>query len=291
MITQKQLYLHNQKTISRDVTGFGDDYRDYEARWVRRIMAALVESDTVIGALSRTEDLIDALDLLVRQEAATDSEEMDYVAAHMTRDEFRVLVQEFALDGLTEAQSFYYVMPRLSLSAQLPMLRILIDEFGSANAQRMHTALYVALLDELQMPTQPPAYIDVIDDAAFAFVNQFYWLTLRAEHPSYFAGAITYLESSIPSFFPCYVKACRRLGIRAHQYYSEHCHIDHFHALEGRRVLQAMAREGDLNLEQAWCGARFTQHVTQDAFTRAVNKARAGNVPTHKELRDAYSAI
>lgn len=277
MLTQKQLYLHNIHCNKIDVTGFDSQYREFESRWVSDCM----QSFPFRQDINQCSQLIDAINTLVLDESKADSESIDYVTNDIQLDEFRILIQEFALDGLTEAQSFYYIMPRLPLSAQLPMLRILIDEFGSANSSRMHTALYIQLLNELGLPANSDEYLDQVSEASFAFINQFYWLTLRAEDPSYFAGAITYLESVIPFFFPCYVSACRRLNIAAHHYYSEHCHIDTFHALEGQRVLKAMAHEGCLDVQKAWAGVCFTQRVTLLAFESAVTKARKARELDH----------
>ncbi|HVK98491.1 MAG TPA: iron-containing redox enzyme family protein [Dongiaceae bacterium] len=270
MTSQKYLYLHN-RARRRDLSIFDPDLRQFEHRWIDQVLESEPDAHST---LIDCEDLVARIDRRVQWEADNETEESRYVRTEMSRAEFRVLVQEFALDGLTEAQSFYYIMPRLPLTAQLPMLRILIDEFGSANPQRMHTALYVNLLRELELPQTTEPYLELIGDDSFAFVNQFYWMTVRADDPSYFAGAITYLESVIPHFFPCYVDACSRLGIHAHHYYSEHCHIDRFHALEGRRLLTAMQREQALDARKAWQGVCLASAITGHAFTAAVAKAR-----------------
>lgn len=44
----------------------------------------------------------------------------------------------------------------------MPMLRIMIDEFGSGNLKRAHAALYVNLLRELEMPTSLAHYCELI---------------------------------------------------------------------------------------------------------------------------------
>ncbi|NPU91635.1 MAG: iron-containing redox enzyme family protein [Gammaproteobacteria bacterium] len=287
MISQKQLYLHNRNRL-RDISSFDPDLRRFERQWIDRVLAS---DASAMSAVTSCDQLLDRIDQRVQWEAQHETEESRYVREAMTRPEFRILVQEFALDGLTEAQSFYYIMPRLPLTAQLPMLRILIDEFGSANPQRMHTTLYVNLLRELDMTSAPEPYLDLISEASFAFVNQFYWMTIRADDPSWFAGAITYLESVIPHFFPCYVAACERLGISAHHYYSEHCHIDRFHALEGRRLLAAMNRERALDPCKAWQGVCLASTITTQAFADAVHKARGNRWPSQpQEQRHEHSA-
>lgn len=241
----------------------------FEQRWIAGCIADCSREPlaTTLSALK------EALQKMITEERAAPDDAAEYVARRMKRDEFRVLVQEFAVDGLTEAQIFYCAMPRLPLAAQMPLLRILIDEFGSGNLRRAHTSLYLDLLRELEMPTLLSSYIEEVGPASDAFVNLFFWLTLRAEDPSYFAGALTYLETSIPSFFACYAAACERLGIASHAYYTEHQHIDGFHAMEGLRLLSAMHAEQALSPEKAHLGMRLASRITSAAFKAAVNKA------------------
>jgi Iron-containing redox enzyme len=270
MMAQQQLYLWNRQRL-QDVRGGSPELLDVERAWI-----AARTAECRGGELPRTlAELRDRLAAMIADEAAAPSAAARFVAEEMSREQFRVLVQEFAIDGLTEAQAFYYVLPRLTLEAQMPMLRIMIDEFGSGNLKRAHTSLYVTLLRELEMPVELSYYCERICSECFEFVNLFFWLSLRADDPSYFAGAITYLETAIPAFFQCYVDACDRLGIAAHAYYSEHQHIDAFHALEGQRLLRAMDATNTLHVGKAWRGAQLASLVTGLAFEAAVAKARS----------------
>lgn len=92
-------------------------------------------------------------------------------------------------------------------------------------------------------------------------------------------------------FFECYVQACTRLAIAAHAYYSEHQHIDEFHAIEGHNVLRAMQATGTLDAGKAWAGAQLASAITAAAFEAAVAKARAprpaASTPWRTESRDA----
>lgn len=274
--SQAELYDFNRARLSNPSLNLAQPL-SFEKAWIDSYLNRITENLPP----SNLSGLLACLDELVADEEAHPPESSMYVATRMTREEFAVLVQEFAVDGLTEAQVFYFILPRLSLEAQMPMLRIMIDEFGSGNLQRAHTTLYQELLRELHMPLDVSHYCGRIDSTSFEFVNLFFWLTLRAEDPSCFAGAITYLESSIPSFFECYVQACHRLDIAAHAYYSEHQHIDAFHALEGRRLLRAMSAGGTLNVASAWQGIHLASRVTSRAFEGAVAKARRFEVAGH----------
>lgn len=270
MTGHRRLYLFNRARL-RDPDAASPALLAFERRWIAYELAAL-------AARPVPRDLAELraqLAQLIADEQREVPDSARYVAETMPLDEFRILVQEFAIDGLTEAQVFYYVLPRLTLEAQMPMLRIMIDEFGSGNLKRAHTTLYIELLRELGMATDVAHYVDRIEPACFAFVNLFFWLCLRADDPSYFAGAITYLETSIPVFFDCYVQACRRLAIASHAYYSEHQHIDAFHAIEGHHLLRAMQTTQTLDVGKAWAGMQLASAITGAAFEAAVAKARA----------------
>ena len=272
MLTQKKLYIYNKQQLTQ-ATEHDKTYLDYEKQW---IFSGLRSIDDSTNPKSYKE-LISAMADFVAVESSDVTESSIYVSEKINLDQFRVLVQEFAVDGLTEAQIFYSIMPRLALTAQLPMLRILIDEFGSGNPKRTHSELYKNLLRELYMPTDEAFYYDRIDNLSYAFINMFYWLTLRADDPSYFVGALTYLESIIPAVFPCYVEACQRLGIQHQHYYSEHCHIDAYHAKECFRILNAMHQTHTLNISKAWKGLCLASLVTNQAFEQAVQKAQRLN--------------
>lgn len=270
MTDQKTLYLYNLARIN-DPLSHRIDILNYESSWIASTLGGFSNHATS----SSLKDFCSKFDHLIELESGETPESALYVRDRMHLDEFRLFIQEFAVDGLTEAQVFYYIMPRLSLEAQMPMLRILIDEFGSANPKRTHTALFRSLLSELDMPTDPKYYIERMDDISFEFLNVFFWLTLRADDPSYFVGALTYLETIIPVVFPYYECACKRLGVEASDYYSEHCHIDQFHSIEGFRILRAMDRSGSLCPGRAWQGVLLASTITNKVFDNAVEIARS----------------
>ncbi|WAH55551.1 iron-containing redox enzyme family protein [Pseudomonas silvicola] len=267
--SHKALFRANRALIER-LTPIDPALLAFEQQWVEANFAATLtpEQPTDLAQLRK------ALAELIAFEKDQAPDSVVYVANDMDREEFKILVQEFALDGLTEAQVFYHLMPRLSLEAQMPMLRMMIDEFGSGNIKRSHTTLYQELLRELDMPVDLEHHIQVNGEAGCSFPNLFCWLTMRADDPSYFAGFVTYFETVVPFFFECYTDLCTRLGIQAHAYYSEHVHIDVFHALEGQRLLKAMDSGGHLDVGKAWRGICMGREIINAAFDAAVLKAQ-----------------
>lgn len=269
MSTQKLLFQYNRKTV-QNPTHHNQEILEMEHNWIRR----RINDCEIVDHPSDWAQFQDHFSKLIEYEKKLESSSADYVTEKMSLDEFRIVVQEFAIDGLTEAQVFYYILPRLPLEAQMPMLRIMIDEFGSGNFRCAHTSLYIELLNELSMPTDYHFYINHVGDASYEFVNLFYWLTLRADDPSYFCGALTYLETIIPVAFECLVRCCHRLNVKSHAYYSEHQHIDFYHAQEGMRILKALNSKKSLDIQKAWCGVNLASHITNQAFEGAVAKAK-----------------
>jgi len=270
VINQKFLFQRNRKNIFSSSI-WTADIDTFEKTWIE---ARLAECESLIRPKSYQE-LYDAFSAQLKIERTEyDNALSVYVENLMPLDEFKVLVGEFALDGLTEAQVFYNILPKLPLTAQMPMLRIMIDEFGSGNLKYAHTTLYINLLRELDMPYNCEDYLPTVSDSSLEFVNLFYWLCIRVNDPSWFVGALTYLETIIPDAFDCFAKACKRLNISSHAYYTEHQHIDFYHAQESLRILKAMDATQSLNYEAAFKGMLLASLITNRAFDDAVKIAR-----------------
>jgi Iron-containing redox enzyme len=198
-----------------------------------------------------------------------------YVADECTSAGLRVLVAEFAVDALTEAQSFLPIVQRLPIEARMPVLRVLVDEFGSGNLRRAHSRLYMDLLEELGLSTELEDHAPTTAAEPLAFVNLFYWLAARADTSAWFLGALAHLEASIVDGFACYVAGCERLGVVHDDYYREHVHIDGFHRREMRTAIKVLEQRCGFDHAAAWAGARLAATTFDAAFETAVARARA----------------
>jgi len=245
---------------------------DLEKGWIVQV-ARLFELEA--PRFGSREELMRAFDAQLHRENHAPGESATFLAERATPAQFRVVVQQFAVDGLTEAQSFFPIIGRLPIRAQMPMMRVFIDEFGCGHEEQTHSRLYMDLLSELNLPLDLAAYLDGINDESYAFVNVFYWMTQRASHPDYFLGALAYLENSIPYAFACFASACRRLNVHNHGYYTEHLHIDGFHAKETRAALREYDAACGLDCAKAWVGMQLGSALIGQAFDAAVARARS----------------
>lgn len=264
----KELFIHNRSILN------ADSYKrllEIENPWILEIFDSIQSKLKIINSKAEFQK---EFDNLLFEERNAPSDDADYIANQVTLDEFKAIIQEFAVDGLTEAQSFFPIIARLPITAQMPILRVLIDEFGCGNLQQAHSKLYYQLLSELEMPTNIESYLDILNPESYAFLNIFYWLTNRAPDVEYFLGALAYLESMIPFAFQCFADACQRLNIANSKYYTEHIHIDNFHAKDTLRALWELDSAIGLDYTKAWTGVQIASFITAQAFDAALKKAK-----------------
>jgi hypothetical protein len=263
----KLLFIHNRSLPNADRY---TQIERIERVWIIPKVAALTARTPPIH--SRAQWVAALEELLASEQAGTPAGR--YLAEEASREQFMLVVREFALDGLTEAQNFFPIIPRLPIRAQMAIMRVLIDEFGCGNLQQAHSQLYRNLLAELGLPLDLSHYLDHTSDETYAFLNVFYWLTQRVPDVEYFLGALAYLEASIPAAFTVQARACERLGIRHGRYYSEHVHIDDFHRKEMQLAIREYEAAHALDPTKLWIGALLLSELIGTAFEAAVRRAR-----------------
>jgi hypothetical protein len=243
-----------------------------EADWLEPILAQEAARTPQLSSALEIEQLIEES---IAEDDSAGRASTDFLANDATREQFRAVVAEYAVDGLTEAQNFFAAIPRLPIRAQMAVMRVLIDEFGCGNLQRAHSELYTELLDELDLPTDIASHLENVSHETLAFVNCFYWLASRAPDVEYFLGALAYLEAFIPAGFASFDAACRRLGIEHGLYYSEHIHIDDFHKQELQVAIHELDRGPGCDAAKLWVGMTVLRRLLGASFEAAADRARA----------------
>lgn len=265
---QRRLFLFNRgipdaRSYSRML--------DIEQAWIVPRAAGFARRTP---AFSGRTDLVRALDRLLREEENNPPESTSFLAELATREQFAVVVGQFAVDGLTEAQSFFPIIQRLPYKSAMAVFRVLVGEFGCGNVAQAHSQLYRNLLAELGLPPDLHDHLDGTCDEVFAFVNLFYWLAARAPGPEYFLGALAYLEASILYAFRSFASCADRLGLSHGAYYTEHLHIDNFHSKEMLIALREFDTAQGLDCGKAWVGVQLASAAIGEAVDAAVAAAR-----------------
>jgi hypothetical protein len=195
------------------------------------------------------------------------------MAEELSRDQFAEVVAQFAVDGLTESESFLPIVWRLPKKAKMAVFRVLVDEFGCGNLDQAHFNIYRGLMTELGMSLRVEDYLDRTNAETYDYVNTFFWAAARAPRPEYFLGALCYLESSILYAFRCFARAAQRLELAGARYYTEHLHIDNYHAKELRIAIREFEAEADLHPVKVWTGFKLASEVIGAATEAAVASA------------------
>ncbi len=266
--TQQRLYVYNRTTP--DLATY-TEIVNLEREWV---VPRAAELEHRAPRLTSRQELVSMLRELLRCEEADPPECDRYLAEQATLEQFKIVVAEFAVDGLVESQAHLPIIPRLPAKSRMAVFRVLIDEFGCGNNEQEHSALYRKLLTELGMPTELGHYVATVNDESFAYVNLFHWLAARAPAPEYFLGAYAYFESSVRYVFKSFTAASERLGIRNSQYYTEHLYIDSFHSRQILEAIKALEEDRPIDLAKIWAGIELTSTAVAAATEAAVAKAR-----------------
>src|SRR5262245_48562032 len=123
--------------------------------------------------------------------------DVKFVEEDCGRSQMRMILAEYAPDGLTEAKAVCYVISRLDCKAQAAIVRIFLDEFGCGNLKRVHTTLYRNLLQEVDLPLAPEFYVNTVREESLEVVNLWHWMACRASKVDFYLGALAYAEATI----------------------------------------------------------------------------------------------
>ncbi len=243
---------------------FGPDLIRFENRWINSLIAHTTKKD--VTGFTAFRKAVESL-------LATSGKADRFVAAKATRAQFVEIMKQYAPDGLTEAEAMKPAALRMQGKTKEIVRKIMLNEFGGWSLKKAHRTLYKNLLCELGLPGDVSLYSKGINEESFAFVNLYHWLARRAPHIDYYLGALAYTEMSVPPSFVAFKNACRRLKIRANEYFTIHIAIDVHHTREAFEAINTAFRSKNLDLKKAWVGATMAKEVGSQAFQAAVRKA------------------
>jgi hypothetical protein len=154
-----------------------------------------------------------------------------YFRDHVGHVGYRRLLAIASLDGLVEASQLSRTLGGVSNDIQSMLTRVLVEEYGGGKLNRKHSTFFTAMLNELDMRTEPEAYFDLVPWEVLAAINHSFLLSERKRFYLRYVGGLLYTEISVPAAFDNYRAAAERLVLpkAARGYWELHMEEDKRH--------------------------------------------------------------
>lgn len=105
------------------------------------------------------------------------SEDNIFFREQVTEAGYRRLVAIASLDGLVEASQLSRTLGGVANEVHSVLTRLLVEEYGGGRLTRKHSTYFTTMLEELDMQTEPEAYLDLVPWKVLAIVNHSFLLT------------------------------------------------------------------------------------------------------------------
>jgi hypothetical protein len=163
-----------------------------------------------------------------------------YFQEEMQEAGYRRLLAIASLDGLVEASQLSRILGGVSNEIQAVLTRLLVEEYGAGRLARKHSSYFTKMLEELEMQTEPEAYLGLVPWEVLATINHSFLLSERKRYFLRYVGGLLHTEISVPAAFSVYLNAAKRLGLseEAMSYWNLHIKVDKLH---GRWMLDEVA--------------------------------------------------
>jgi hypothetical protein len=163
-----------------------------------------------------------------------------YFQEEMQAAGYRRLLAIASLDGLVEASQLSRTLGGVSNEIHSVLTRLLVEEYGAGRLNRKHSSYFTRMLEELNMETEPEAYLGLVPWEVLATINHSFLLSERKRYFLRYVGGLLYTEISVPAAFSVYSNAAQRLGLseNAMSYWDLHIKVDKLH---GRWMLDEVA--------------------------------------------------
>jgi hypothetical protein len=154
-----------------------------------------------------------------------------YFREHVGQTGYRHLLAIASLDGLVEASQLSRTLGGVSNDIHSMLTRVLVEEYGGGKLSRKHSTFFTAMLNELEMRTEPEAYFDLVPWEVLAGINHSFLLSERKRFYLRYVGGLLYTEISVPAAFDNYRAAAERLVLpkAARGYWELHIREDKRH--------------------------------------------------------------
>ena len=157
------------------------------------------------------------------------------------RWQLREYVAHRSVYHLKEADPQAFVVPRLEGQVKAAVVAVQHDEYGAGRAERMHAALFAAMMRELELDDGYGAHVDRVPAATLVPVNLMHLLALHRSLRGAAVGQFVMIEVTSSPGSRRLSSAFDRLsdGCAGQRFYDEHVEADAVH----EQVLRAGLRD------------------------------------------------
>jgi hypothetical protein len=202
--------------------------------------------EVVRGLLGAVPDLDEQLDAMLVEPAGGGSG----ISRHLLENGHRWQAREYLVHRSTyhlkESDPQAWAIPRIHGAAQAAFVEIEYDEFGSGRADRVHSGLFAAMMEDFRLDAAYGAYLDAVPAAGLAPVNLMSLFGLHRGLRGALVGQFARSEISSSPAARRLAEAFEKLGAGAAGtlFYREHIEADAVHEqLIRHGVIGALLRD------------------------------------------------
>jgi len=154
-----------------------------------------------------------------------------YLERESTLEEFKEFVTHRSAYQLKEADPHSWGIPRLTGGPKAALLEVQFDEYGSGDAERMHSRLFAKTMVALGLDAGEDAHLNRLPGPTLATVNLMSHLGLHRRNRGALVGHLAMFEMTSSKPNRAYGNGLRRLGFGedAIDFYDEHVEADAVH--------------------------------------------------------------
>ncbi len=159
-----------------------------------------------------------------------------YLLETGTLDQFREFCVHRSAYQLKEADPHTFAIPRLTGEAKAAMVEIQYDEYGSGDANLMHSKLFSDTLKALGLDPTYGSYVEVLPGVTLASVNLVSMFALHRRWRAALVGHLAVFEMTSVTPMIRYSRALERfdIGLDGRHFFDVHAMVDERHALIAR---------------------------------------------------------
>ncbi|MGM7666808.1 iron-containing redox enzyme family protein [Microbacterium sp. A93] len=214
----------------------------------------------------------------------------DFIDRQASLEQVREALVHQSVNRLREADPHTWAIPRLNGRAKAALVEIQMDEYAGGKPGRMHSELFAAAMDGLDLETGFGAYLDRVPALSLAAVNMMSLFGLHRRLRGAVAGHLAFHGTAPSRPSASYVRGLRRLGFSAPVtgYFDEHVTAAAVHEqIAGCDLAGGLVEQDPSLADDVWFGAASAGLVDQLLGRWQLEAWHAGRSSLRKPLPPA----